>query len=199
MPPNFELQDHDPFLLMIMGVIGIAILVAMDEDFDETPIFTQESAMASVQAIVERTVTMYNLYKRGSVDADGLPIPKRRCSVTNFNWERARAAIFEDNVSPYPKFNDRFFEHHFRVTRTIVEELRVIAAAADPFFRETDTICPDAKILFPLQMLANGTLPSAHQNYYQMGETTARGALKKLCRLIYQSDDLREQFFRKMT
>jgi hypothetical protein len=85
------------------------------------------------------------------------------------------------------------------VTRTIVEELRVIAAAADPFFRETDTICPDAKILFPLQMLANGTSPSAHQNYYQMGETTARRALKKLCRLIYQSDDLRERFFRKMT
>jgi Plant transposon protein len=140
------------------------------------------------------------------MDDNGLPIPKRRRSVTNFNWERARAAIFEDYMSPMPKFNDRFFERHFRVSRSIVEELRLICAAADPFFQDrmhaakrTLGICPDAKILFPLQMLANGTSPSAHQSYYQMGETTAREALKKLCRIIRQSDDLRERFLRSMS
>jgi hypothetical protein len=53
--------------------------------------------------------------------------------------------------------------------------------------KRTLGICPDAKILCALQMLANGTSPLAHQNYYQMGETTARDAMKRLCRVIYRA------------
>jgi Plant transposon protein len=206
MPANFEFGDFDPVLMMIVGLAGIAIVVALEDEFDEGPRFDQNAAITAMHDILQRATATYHLYKRGRMDDNGLPIPKRRRSVTNFNWERARAAIFEDYMSPMPKFNDRFFERHFRVSRSIVEELRLICAAADPFFQDrmhaakrTLGICPDAKILFPLQMLANGTSPSAHQSYYQMGETTAREALKKLCRIIRQSDDLRERFLRSMS
>jgi hypothetical protein len=66
-----------------------------------------------------------------------VPIPKRRRIQTNFNWDRARQCVWEDFISPQARFNDRQFERTFRVTRAIIEETYLIAANADPFFRDT--------------------------------------------------------------
>jgi hypothetical protein len=131
MPENFELGGVDPVLMLIFGIVGVAIIIAMEDDFDETPQLTQDTALEAVNAIIHQATDTYNLYRRGRVDENGLPIPKRRRIVVNYDWQRARVAIFEDYMSPMPRFNDRFFERHFRVTRTIVEEIRLIAACQD--------------------------------------------------------------------
>jgi hypothetical protein len=50
-----------------------------------------------------------------------------------------------------------------------------------------------------LKQLAFGVSPSAFQDYFQMGKTTARDCLKKLCRAIVSSEELRSVFMRDMT
>jgi Plant transposon protein len=208
--PIFPLRlPQDPMAVMVVTVTCVAAVLLLIDEIEEDgaePALSEERIMEMMRTLMTNTINFFRLYKRGRVDETGAPIPKRRRIQTNFNWDRARQCVMEDFMSPYPRFNDRQFERTFRVTRSIIEETYMIVANVDPFFRETfdvvkqrQGICPYAKLLFAMQMLAFAVSPSALWHYYQMGETTARLAMKKLMHIIANSPDLRERFFRTMT
>lgn len=98
-------------ILMVIGVAFVAIFIALeDELFDEEDDDGDDDrAAAELQVLQFREIMInstaafeaYDQYQRGRVDIHGEPIPKRRRSVTNFNWERARTCIFEDYTSPF--------------------------------------------------------------------------------------------------
>jgi Plant transposon protein len=196
-------------VVMIATLTCVAAVLLLIDEIEEDvaqSALSEEQVMEMMRTIMSNTINFFRLYKCGRVDETGAPIPKRRRIQTNFNWDRAQQCVWEDFISPTARFNDRQFERTFRVTRAIVEETYLIAANADPFFRDTfdvvkqrQGICPQVKILFALQQLAFAVSPSALWHYYQMGETTAREAMKRLAHVVANSPDLCERFFRTMT
>jgi len=56
-----------------------------------------------------------------------------------------------------------------------------------------------AKLLYGLKIIAFSVSPGAFCDYFQMGEMTGLLCLKKLVAIVSGSNELREQFFRKMT
>jgi len=56
-----------------------------------------------------------------------------------------------------------------------------------------------AKLFYGLKIIAFGVSPGAFCDYFQMGETTGLLCLKKLVAIVSGSNELREQFFCKMT
>jgi hypothetical protein len=87
---------------------------------------------------------------------------------SKWNWERAHQAVFKDYMSPEPTFNDRQFERMFRITKTVMEELRTLVGNKDDYFTSKScavtgkqTICPDEKILLALKVITCGTTPHA--------------------------------------
>jgi hypothetical protein len=62
--------------------------------------------------------------------------PQCRRSVSRWDWERARQAVWKDYVGPNPSFDDHQFERVFRITRPVMEELRTILGNLDDFFTE---------------------------------------------------------------
>jgi hypothetical protein len=142
-------------------------------------------------------------------DDDGNGDSERRVTtrrLSRWDWDRARLAIWKDYMSPTPVFDDRQFDQMFCITRTVMQELRVILGKNDKFFTESiccvtrkKTISPDAKILFALKQLAYGTSPHAFVDYFQMGETTARKCLIKFAKCVNGSQELKQRFFRPMT
>ena len=148
-----------------------------------------------VEVIASIASSTATAYKRGAINDDGAPFAKKRRTVVKWDWERARKCVHDDYLGLSPLFNDRQFERFFRVSSTVAEELCLIAGNLDEFFTEridavkrTRTICPKVKILCGLKQVAYGVSPSAFLDYFQMGETTARDCMKRLCRCICTSD-----------
>jgi hypothetical protein len=169
--------------------------------------FTHELVSVIAATALDALAQYDNPRKRtieSSENDDDQQPPRRRRS--RWDWDRARSAIWNDYMSPTPIFDDRQFDRMFRVTRSVMEELRTILGNVDSFFTEKicsvtgkTTICADAKILCALKQLAFGTSPYAFLDYFQMGEATARQSLLRFARAISNSDELRERFFRPMT
>jgi hypothetical protein len=57
---------------------------------------SRNNAFETMRAILSTSLEKYRGYQKGLVDINGMPIPKRRRSVTGFNWERARACILAE-------------------------------------------------------------------------------------------------------
>jgi hypothetical protein len=55
-------------------------------------------------------------------------------------------------------------------------------------------ICPKVKLLMGLKILAHVS-PTAFQDYFQMGITTAHACLKKLCKITFNNDHLLQKKF----
>jgi hypothetical protein len=105
-----------------------------------------------------------------------------------------------------PTFLDRDFERMFRISKSVMQELRDFLGNEDDFFTEKlcrvtgkKTICPDVKIMMALKILAYGTTPHAFLDYFQMGESTARQCLIRFANAISNCDKLKQHFFHPMT
>jgi hypothetical protein len=92
------------------------------------------------------------------------------------------------------------------VTKPIVEKIIQICGAADNFFTQCDLmaekkpgICPEAKVLIALKQLSYGVSCSAFQDYFHMGETTGREALKRLAKCIANLPELCGKYLRNMS
>ena len=72
------------------------------------------------------------------------------------------------------------------------------------FFRESvdclgrPSICPKVKFLMALKLLCYGVSPSAFQDYFQMGISTAHECLKKFCSIIASNETLTLDYRRRM-
>ena len=135
---------------------------------------------------------------------------KRRCADGNgkkhkrYDYGRAHRCIQQDYLGEDALFGDKF-ERIFRITREMYDDIKRIASESDDFFKQRSLlngergICPDAKVLIGLKQLAYGVSPAAFLDYFQMGETTGRDCLKKLCLAISSSPELRGKYLRTMT
>jgi hypothetical protein len=159
-------------------------------------LFFQEESAYSLSKIA--------LQVQRQLDGRGISTRKKR-RVSRYDHERARAAVYADYLSPNSVFNDRQFERMFRISKTIMQQLIAVCAAADPFFTEqTDTtgrykICPFAKILMALKVVAFGCSPMAFVDYFQMSDSTGRSSLLKFCKIVSNDESLNSVFRRNMT
>jgi len=128
-----------------------------------------------------------------------------RRQVSIYQHDRTRQAIQQDFFSPLPVFNDRQFERLYRVTKTIFQKLLEVCAFADPFFTDQHdaarrfNICPKAKVLMALKVIAYGCSPSAFIDYLQMSISTARTSVLKFAAIVSNNETLCSIFLRKMT
>jgi hypothetical protein len=96
------------------------------------------------------------------------------------------------------------FERVFRVSRRIAEELLNTCSMADPFFWQSInctgkvSIFPKVKLLMALKILAYSVAPTAFQDNFQMGITTAHVFLKMFCK-ITSNDCLKGIFHHQMS
>ena len=60
--------------------------------------------------------------------------PRKQRAVSRFNRERAHLCIDQDYFSPNSTFNDRQFERHFRISKSIANHLLLHLANHDIFF-----------------------------------------------------------------
>ena len=130
---------------------------------------------------------------------------KKRCK-SRWNWERAKRCVEEDYTGPSPIFNDRQFERVFRITKARADTLLSICANADPFFTQKrdvvtrkEGICLNVKLLMALKLLAYGCSPSAFQDYFQMGESTANKCLRVFTDIISSNYTLNNDYMHQMT
>jgi len=189
-------QQHDPWFLAAIMTLLIGLVVLLDEEIIECHMESPNIDWNLVLSVLAK-----NHLKR-----------KKDCLITierngnQMGWDQARHCVAQDYTGPKPIFNDRQFERIYRISRSVFDQLRTVAGHADPFFRDLyhnksgkRTICPTAKLLYGLKLLAYGVSSSAFCDYFQMGETTGRLCLKKLVAVVSGSETLRIQFFRKMT
>ena len=141
-------------------------------------------------------------YRASNNDTEGPP-PKRR--RIKYDRERARNAVMVDYMGPNPIFPDHQFERTFRITKSHVEDIVSILAKYDTYWTETydaigrASISPYVKFLCAQKKLCYGVSFSAFQDYFQMGESSAREAVSKLTRGIVNCPEINEVYLRPMS
>jgi hypothetical protein len=186
----------------MMAIISIMALIQF--------VLEQEQAMntlpdeATVGQVLERVRTVRTA-KRTIINPDAAVMPPpRKFARRNWDRDRARMCVQADYLGPQPIFDDRQFERIFRVTKSVVDQLLTVAVESSPFFRDgcdatgRKSISPHVKILMGLKLLAYGVSPSAFQDYFQMGESTALLCLKELAKVVSHSEVLKESYLRPM-
>ena len=127
--------------------------------------------------------------------------PRKKRKVTRFDWERARKCVLDDYLAQVPRFDDKQFSRVFRISPVCFEEVRLAAGRGDVFFRESwdvvkqrRGICPNVRILLGLKVFGFGISGIAFQDYFQIGESTARQCVQRLARIIAKDEDLRRKY-----
>ena len=154
-------------------------------------------------AQVARSLLAASRERRRGREAGADDAPVKRAHL-NWNRLRARQCVEEDYWGPQPRFRDRDFERVFRISRTRADYLMDLLGNSSSFFRESvdclgkPSICPKVKFLMALKLLCYGVSPSAFQDYFQMGISTAHECLKKFCSIIASNETLTLDYRRRM-
>jgi Plant transposon protein len=191
------IRGNIPATYLVAGV-AVAALVSMALITDEEKRQRRQELPAQLATTLLNAVRQK---RRGQDDADQV---RAKRAHLNWNRDRARLCVEEDYWGPYPRFRDRDFERVFRITRTRADFLLNLLGNSDEFFQETvdclgkRSICPKVKFLMALKLLCYGVSPSAFQDYFQMGISTAHECLKKFCSIISKDEDLTLRYRRRM-
>ena len=103
-----------------------------------------------------------------------------------------------------PLFHDRQFERVFRITRPLFEWLCCELASYDRWWTvrydctKRRSIMPVVKLLAALKLLCYGISFSGFQDYFQMGESTARLCVRKFSRALVLNNNINSLYLRKM-
>lgn len=191
---NDNASDTAGDISVIAAVISIALMLD-DDDSEDRNDFDDVEQMVLDELRRERASK-----RRRELDDEGNP--KKRCR-TNYNHARALKCVMEDYFDPKPTFNDRQFERFFRTSRSRVESL-LPKLARDKYWTLSYDCCkqmsnaPEVKLLAALKMACYGESFTAWQDYFQMGESTARECLSKLMRFLVDDEAISGQYLRKM-
>jgi len=198
-------QQGMPSELFLAVIVAMVLGVAYFVEHDRLRRIQEEAAR------VEEVVVAAYTQKRASEvlgdDDDDEEDAGGRKKRAYHKWERdrARLAVHKDHWgSPTPLFNGRMFQRVFRVTRQIAQMILDHCCQTDEFFHDKPDalgrpgICPKVKILMALKILAYGCSPSAFQDYFQMGVSTACLCLLKMCRALASNTDLHVIYMRDM-
>ena len=183
------------FVAAVVAVVSLVVLAVMQDE-------EENQRQAEQPMVLARTVLAC---RRQLEEQAGEQQPARKRMFINWNRARARSCVQEDYWGPTPRFNDRQFERVFRVTRRMADQILNTCAMADAFFTERidacgkTAICPKVKILVALKLVAYGVSPSAFQDYFQMGLSTAHECLKRFSFVMACDEDNLLQFQQQMT
>ena len=106
----------------------------------------------------------------------------------NYDRVRAHTCVMDDWLGPVPRFDDKQFVRTFRITKVKAQWIMNCLAKRDKFWTQTydaignPSISPVVKFLTAQKRLAYGVAFSAFQDYFQMGESTARLCVSKFTR-----------------
>jgi hypothetical protein len=118
---------------------------------------------------------------------------------------RARAAVEQDYLGAKATFSSSQFQRVFRVSQTVVERIIQIAGASSPFFCNCGnavgkaSIASHVKVLMGIKLMAYGVSPSAFQDYFQMGESTAMSCMKQLAFILANDPGVKAEFLCPMS
>jgi hypothetical protein len=155
----------------------------------------QAQLQVAIEALVQHETNRY-IRQRNK--------PKRK--YRKYRRLEAHDAVYMDYFHPeQPTFEDKEFQQIFRVSKTIFEQLLQTCCNSDVTFTEridavgTTSICPVVKVLMCLKLLAYGASPSAFQDYFQMGVSTARETFKKFVTVLSSENNLTAKYMRTIT
>jgi hypothetical protein len=173
----------------------------LEQEEDDTEYTTEDVEMMVRHELKERTKKKRQ--HSGDTHGDNDAPTKRR--YIEYDRERASMCVKADYFCPHPKFDDRQFERFFRITRGMAENILQQLALHDSFWTQTYdarkrmSISPHVKLLAALKMVCYGESFSAWQDYFQMGESTARECCSKLMKGLVTIESISGVYLRKMT
>ena len=191
------------FLFIIFFFVDLVLLLEAEE-LDEQ----QQLALLTAVKVIQQAYhgsSRKRMHFNDDNDEDNADSPPTKKKYTRYDRERAHRCVMQDYLGPMPIFDDRQFEHFFRISRGIYETIRCICCSADCFFTAGKdctgryAISTDVKILAALKRMAYGVSASAFRDYFQMGESTAELCCEKVAHIISHCDELRSKFLRRMT
>lgn len=191
--------------MLTTAVLAVTVCAALLEDEADDRSACPPDADAINQLVSDEIDDLTGRKKRQhheDDDDDGLPQKKR---YVRYNRERAYACVQEDYLGPTPKFNDYQFERFFRITRTLFDGLTKELASYDEYWTvrydctHRRSIMPVVKCLAALKLLCYGVSFSAFQDYFQMGDSTARECCGKFSRAMVENENIAAVYLRKMT
>jgi Plant transposon protein len=190
--------DDDDSLPPPVPIFIAAMVISIDEMNKKDTIMKQKQIIENVALA---TITCE---RRRKFPDENCQSTKLKRKYIEYDRERARKAVYDDFMGPYPVFKDFQFERFFRITKSHAEYLLKICGEKDNFFCSTadalqrQSICPNVKLLMALKCLAFGVSPSAFQDYFQMGYTTGRQCIIRFCQIISQSEEIKSIYYRMM-
>ena len=174
----------------------------LEEDDEDDAKYTPEDVELMVRhELKQRTKKR----RQDSGDTHGDNDATRKKRYIEYDRERASMCVNADYFCPRPKFDDRQFERFFRITRGMAEYILQQLALHDTFWTQTYDArnrmsnAPQVKLLAALKMVSYGESFSAWQDYFQMGESTARECCSKLMKGLVTIEAISGVYLRKMT
>lgn len=187
-------------LTMVMAGVGL-----LEHDASLAPSIPADIIDDMVRESLDQYILPEAASKRrhGSSGTSGGPKKKRK--NVKYDRERARRCVMSDWLGPVPRFADKQFERVFRITREHAEFLLTNLANHDDFWTTTfdrkrqPSICPKVKFLAAQKRLCYGISFSGFQDYFQMGESTARLCVSHLARGIVECPEISDVYLHSLT
>ncbi len=183
--------------LLCIGLFSAAVSILLEEEEE------QNRLVAAATEVIPGT--LLELRKRqGCSHEDDNMLPVKR-KIIFWDRERAESSIQSDYLGPSPRFSMDDFKRMFRMSRVMYNDIRNILCATDPFFRDgfditgRKKISTDAKLMIAIKVLAYGSCANSFRDYYQLGDSTARLAVKHFTAGIASDHSLQETFLRSMS
>jgi len=111
----------------------------------------------------------------------------------NYNCSHVKAAVWRDYLCLYPLFDDKQFQHIFRVSKAIYETIRSAVQSHSPFSTNEFDCCGkesiglDVKVLMALNINAYSVTANAFHNYFQTGKSPCASALSASMKQLHSA------------
>jgi hypothetical protein len=186
-------------VILLHAITGVVI--ALDNQAQNIILPPDDIIKEYIDEVVERygLESLFKSRKRRADDTNTTPAKRK---MVKYNRARARQCVMQDWMGPTPTFDDKQFERTFRIKRNMVDGLLGKLVNHDPFWTTTIDSCgrqsidPVVKFLTAMKLVCYGVSFSAFKDYYQMGESTARLCMAKLCRGIYECEEISAFYLR---
>jgi hypothetical protein len=77
--------------------LGVVLLVLDDLEEDENKQDDAETIVAdALRSVLVEAINRYNQFKRGRIDENGAPVPKKRRVASCKNWQRAHECMVQN-------------------------------------------------------------------------------------------------------
>jgi hypothetical protein len=139
-----------------------------------------------LQEAVEEAIKQYGINNikptKRRLSNDSAGAKKRQC--IKYDRQRAFDCVTSNWMSPACRFPDKQFERAYGLKRSMVDYIIGHLANRDVFWTQTidavgqRSIHPHVKFLAAQKLMCYGVSFTAFQDYFQMGESTARWCVK---------------------